>query len=84
MQDDAAAGDGLELMPRSVRHKLDRVGLKVHLRDWQALSPAERVRLRDFACDSEAAAQAYAALVNELVARATGHAPEPLRRAGTR
>ena len=77
---DRAAEERLELMPRGVRDKLDRVGLKVHLKDWQALPLAERERLRDAPCTAADEIHTYAALVRELVTRATGATPEPLRK----
>jgi hypothetical protein len=45
--------DALALMPRSVRDKLDRVGLKMHLAEWQACSRAERQQLCDLPCDTD-------------------------------
>ena len=78
---DRLAEERLELMPRGVRDKLDRVGIKLHLKDWQALSMAERERLRDLPCDSSDDAAHYAAEVERLVLRVTGRPAERLRRA---
>jgi len=72
------ADTNLELMPRAVRDKLDRVRLKVHLKEWQALSLAERARLRDLPCSTEAELQAYAVEVDALVRRVTGKPTEKL------
>lgn len=77
---DPAAEARLELMPHSVRDKLDRVGIKVHLRDWQALSLSERERLRDLPCDLQAGAASYAAEVEAMIRRVTGKPAERLRR----
>jgi hypothetical protein len=53
----------LELIPRSIRDKLDRVGIKLHLKDWQKLSLTDRRRLRDLPCDSRDDVARYAGLV---------------------
>ncbi len=74
--DDAAAAERLELMPRSVRDKLDRVGIKMHLKDWQRLDMAERRHLRDLPCGSDDEICRYGALVEQLVRRVTGRPPE--------
>jgi hypothetical protein len=70
--------DDLELMPRSVRDKLDRVGIKLHLREWALLSLAERRRLVEAPCASDADAARWAAELDGLVRRYTGHAAERL------
>jgi hypothetical protein len=70
--------DDLELMPRSVRDKLDRVGIKLHLREWALLALEERRRLVDAPCDSDEEAARYAADLDALVQRHTGHAAERL------
>ncbi len=77
---DRQAEERLELMPRSVRDKLDRVEIKVHLKEWQILSLVERARLRDLPCASAEEAARYAAEVERMVLRATGHAAERLKR----
>jgi hypothetical protein len=77
---DQLAEEQLELMPRSVRDKLDRAGLKVHLKEWQALSMAEREHLRDLPCASAAEVARYAAEVERLVERVAGRSPERLKR----
>jgi hypothetical protein len=68
----------LTLMPRTVRDKLDRVAVKVHLKEWQALSVEERTLLRDTACENEEEVHRYAVLVDELVKRRTGRIPDRL------
>jgi hypothetical protein len=70
--------EALTLMSRTVRAKLDRVGIKVHLREWQALMLAERAQLRDAPCTSPAEVAGYGALVDELVHGRTGQTPERL------
>ena len=68
------APDALWLIPRDVRDKLDRIAVKLHLREWQALSFAQRQRLCDHPCASAEDAARFAALLREMM----GHAPEPL------
>lgn len=75
----AATGDDpsdLELIPRSVRDKLDRVGIRLHLREWQAMTLADRVRLRDLPCITDGDAAGYTAAVDHLVRRITGSPAE--------
>ncbi len=76
---DRLAEARLELMPRGVRDKLDRVGFKVHLTEWKAMSLADRQRLRDLPCDSADDVARYAAEVERLVRRITGTPPERLK-----
>jgi hypothetical protein len=73
---DRLAEERLELMPRGVRDKLDRCGFKLHLAEWQALSTAERERLRDLPCASSEEIARYAGEVDQMVRRITGNAPE--------
>ncbi|HVN83570.1 MAG TPA: nitrate reductase associated protein [Candidatus Binatia bacterium] len=68
----------LVLMSRTVRDKLDRVRIKLHLAEWQALTIEERTQLRDAHCDQPQDLERFAALVDELVRRRTGHAPDRL------
>jgi len=70
----------LELIPRDVRDKLDRVGIKLHLKDWQAFTLAERQRLRDLACETPTELALYSALLSELIMHYTGRPPQPLKR----
>jgi hypothetical protein len=70
--------DDLELMPRGVRDKLDRVGIKLHLREWALLTRDERRRLVEAPCDSEDEASRYAAELDALVRRYTGRRAERL------
>lgn len=78
-QADRFAEDRLELMPRSVRDKLDRVGVKLHLKEWQALSVVERVRLRDLPCGTPNDIAQYASVVEQLVVQLTGAPPQRLK-----
>jgi len=72
------AEDDLELIPRSVRDKLDRVGIKLHLRDWQKLTMAERCGLVDQPCDSTEEVDRYRQGLEDLIRRRTGSSPEYL------
>lgn len=72
------AVDDLELIPRSVRDKLDRIGVKVHLRDWQQFSRDERCRLRDLPCATPAQAERFRAILEAVVRQRTGRALELL------
>jgi hypothetical protein len=76
--------DDLELMPRSVRDKLDRVGIKLHLREWVLLTFDERRRLVEAPCGSDAEAARYAAELDGLIRRHTGKAAERLAARGER
>ena len=73
---DRLAEERLELMPRDVRDRLDRCGLKLHLAEWQALSMAEREHLRDLPCASNEEITRYAGEVDRMVRRITGKPPE--------
>ncbi len=75
-----APGDDLALMPRGVRDKLDRVGIKLHLVEWQRLSAAERRRLIDQPCATDADVDRYRADLIALVRERTGRAPDRLER----
>ncbi|MFI5397804.1 MAG: nitrate reductase associated protein [Candidatus Binatia bacterium] len=77
---DQAAEERLQLMPRGVRDKLDRIRLKLHLAEWQALSMPERERLRDLPCQSADELAQYAAEIERLVRRISGKAPDRLKR----
>ena len=72
------AEERLDLMPRSVRDKLDRVGVKVHLKDWQALALADRERLRDLPCESPDEVAGYRVMLDALIVQVTGRPPDRL------
>jgi hypothetical protein len=71
-------GETLELIPRGVRDKLDRVGIRLHLAEWQALGLAEREWLCTAACTTTEEADAYAARLEALVRAVTGKPPTRL------
>jgi len=65
-------------MPRSVRDKLDRVGIKLHLKEWAMLSLDERRRLVEAPCDTADAQQRYAEALDALVRARCGKAADRL------
>jgi hypothetical protein len=70
--------DDLTLIPRGVRDKLDRVGIKLHLREWGLLHYEERLLLLDGACDQPSEIESYRRRLEEIVQRHTGRPPERL------
>lgn len=72
--------EALELMPREVRDKLDRAGIKLHLVEWQQLTLSERADLRDRPCASEAEVASYRAALSALVRERCGKEPDVLSR----
>jgi hypothetical protein len=71
-----ADGDDLELIPRGVRVKLDTVGIKLHLREWQVLVQAEREWLRDTPCMEPQEVDRYRRYLDELILKRTGRPPD--------
>jgi hypothetical protein len=72
----ADGDDDLALMPRSVRDKLDRVGIKLHLKEWELLTLAERRKLVEQACDSFDEIERYRGELVALIRKRTGHEPD--------
>jgi hypothetical protein len=70
--------DDLALIPRSVRDKLDRVGIKLHLTEWELLTRAEREWLRDAPCGSGDEVEHFRAALDRLVRAQTGKPPQRL------
>jgi hypothetical protein len=69
--------DDLTLMPRSVRDKLDRVGIKLHLQEWAMLSLEERRLLADAPCEGDDIAR-YVMVLEAMVRARCGKAPDRL------
>jgi hypothetical protein len=65
-------------MPRTVRDKLDRAGIKLHLAQWQLLPMADRERLRDWPCEQADDVVRFAAEVERLALQLTGKPPDRL------
>lgn len=77
--EDGSEGDGdLDLIPRGVRDRLDRVGVKLHLAEWRQLSLADRKRLCTLPCTTPEEVQAYRRELERMVQAATGRMPERL------
>jgi len=72
--------DDLTLIPRSMRDKLDRVGIKLHLKQWEVLTLAERRHLVEAACDSPAEVERYRNELTALIRLRTGGEPDLLLR----
>lgn len=62
----------LELVPMSVRRKLDLAGVKLHLNQWQAFSRTERLVVCHFPADSREEREVLAAFLAEAVKRRNG------------
>lgn len=72
--------DDLALIPRALREKLDRVGIKLHLAEWTLFTLAERRRFIAQPCESTEDIERYRAALTALIRRRTGHAPDLLVR----
>ncbi|HKD66167.1 MAG TPA: nitrate reductase associated protein [Candidatus Binataceae bacterium] len=68
----------LDCVPMTVRRKLDRIGLKVHLAQWQALGQGERLAVCHLPADQPDECQALRAFVVESVKRTCGVEPGEL------
>jgi hypothetical protein len=73
-----ADDEDLALIPRAVRDKLDRVGIKLHLQDWQRLTLDERRHLVDQPCTSPDELARYRSDLIALVRRRSGRDPDRL------
>ncbi|MGD1026416.1 nitrate reductase associated protein [Candidatus Binatus soli] len=62
----------LEFIPLSVRRKLDLAGVKLHLKEWQALSRVERLVICHFPAGSPEERDVLAAFLREAVKRRAG------------
>lgn len=70
--------DDLEWIPRSVRDKLDRAGIKLHLKEWQALGLDTRQLLVETACDDADGVHTFRQRLVSAVKQATGKEPDAL------
>jgi hypothetical protein len=70
--------EDLTLMPRSVRDKLDRVGIKLHLKEWAMLSLDERRQLLEAPCDTPDAQRHYVEALEALLRARCDKAPDRL------
>jgi hypothetical protein len=71
-----AADEDLALIPRALRDKLDRVGIKLHLKEWQRFTLAQRRRLVDQPCESADDVERYRSELTALIRGRTGHEPD--------
>jgi hypothetical protein len=62
----------LDLIPLSVRRKLDLAGVKLHLNQWQALSRVERLVVCHFPAGSPEERGVLGAFLRETVKRCAG------------
>ena len=71
----------LDCVPMSVRRKLDRIGTKISLEQWQALARGERMAICHLPANLEEEREALAAFINEAVTRTSGSSPKGLSEA---
>lgn len=70
--------DGLEWIPREVRTRLDVAGMRLHLREWQALPLDERRALCAAPFSSDEDRRRWGERLKALVFAHCGTAVEPL------
>jgi hypothetical protein len=68
----------LACVPMAVRRKLDRVGIKVGLKQWKALGHGERMAICHLPADHEDEREALVQFITEAVERASGEKPNTL------
>jgi hypothetical protein len=68
----------LYCIPMSVRLKLDNVGVKVSLKQWNKLTRDERAELLARPCDTGPARQAYKGFLTSAIEARTGTRPQEL------
>jgi hypothetical protein len=70
--------ESLRCIPMQVRYKLDTCGVKLKLPDWNRFSQAERQKLVELPCETEAEVQTYREIVHQLVTLHGGDRPSDL------
>lgn len=68
----------LRCVPMAVRFKLDRVGIKLTLRQWSRFTTGDRHELLIRACRSPEEQESYRARLETLVRERTGEVAKPL------
>jgi hypothetical protein len=68
-QSPAQGAEPLMFIPDAVRKKLDRVGIKLHLAQWQSLPLAERARLAEMACGDDVEAAQFRTYLTRVASR---------------
>jgi hypothetical protein len=71
----------LGCVPMAVRRKLDRVGIKISLAQWQALGFGERLALCHLPVSSDDECEAVRIFANEAVTARSGSGVKPLAQA---
>jgi len=70
--------ESLQCVPMTVRRKLDRVGLKIGLEQWNALDLGERLAICHIPTDSGEECDALAFFIRETMTRRFGVGPKAL------
>ena len=68
----------LDCVPMTVRRKLDRVGVKIGLAQWQALGQGERLAVCHLPADQPDECEAIRTFIIEAVKRVSGVEPKEL------
>jgi hypothetical protein len=68
----------LDCVPMTVRRKLDRIGLKVHLAQWQGLGQGERLAVCHLPAEQSDECEALRTFIVEAVKRTSGVEPNEL------
>ena len=76
-QDSIEPGE-LGWIPRAVRDKLDQVGIKLHLQEWQAFSLEERRELYALPCQTSIERQIFIERLDALTLQHCGALPRRL------
>ena len=74
----------LACVPMVVRRKLDRVGVKIGLKQWQALGRGDRLAISHLPIDHENERETLKLSIAEAVERACGEQPRRLPKASAR
>jgi hypothetical protein len=75
-EEDFAAS--LRCIPMQVRFKLDTAGVKLKLPHWHLLTPEERQRVMDAACETPEESQNYRTLLHQLIEQHGGDRPSDI------
>ena len=68
----------LDCVPMTVRRKLDRIGLKIGLAQWQALGQGERLAICHLPAEQPEECEAVRSFITEAVKRVSGAEPKEL------
>ncbi len=68
----------LYCVPMAVRRKLDRLGVKIGLKQWQALGRGERLAVCHLPADSDEEAEALKLFIREAVQSRSGEEPKSI------